>query len=180
MAEMSDRKIKAMLDKAAAQDPIMSWPADSVDPGELEAQLLDKTLKLSLRYRAMSSLQLLVKFGLLQRQYLFDILMTVLVDQTDSELLRHDVLFTVGQLEGQRELVDTLEQVLYNDTSAVIRHEAAETLGSIRQGPPSVLTRIEEILEVFLHDPQGHIIVVETCEVGLDKIRLHKQMRART
>jgi deoxyhypusine monooxygenase len=79
-----------------------------------------------------------------------------------SALFRHEVAYVLGQM--QKEVtVPALTDVLTNtDEHRMVRHEAAEALGSIGG------EEVELILGEFLDDPE--VVVTESCEVALDTL----------
>jgi len=80
--------------------------------------------------------------------------------QCSSALLKHEVAYVLGQLQKEA-AVDTLARVLDDiNENPMVRHEAAEALGSI------AIPRCTELLEKHLNDPEP--IVAESCLVALD------------
>ncbi|KAG6450367.1 deoxyhypusine hydroxylase [Manduca sexta] len=77
-----------------------------------------------------------------------------------SALFRHEVAFVFGQMQDERSvpfLKSTLEDT---DEHEMVRHEAAEALGSI------ATEECTELLKRYLNDPRR--VVRESCEVALD------------
>ncbi|XP_077439920.1 deoxyhypusine hydroxylase [Vanacampus margaritifer] len=138
-------------------------PYSSVDPAppaarrnvpELRAALLDESLPLFERYRAMFALRnvgsrdavLALGDGL----------------RCSSALFRHEIGYVLGQMQHPA-AVPALRAVLERDgESAMVRHEAAEALGSI--GRDECLA----VLQRFRGD--GERVVKESCQVALDML----------
>ena len=77
-----------------------------------------------------------------------------------SALFRHEIAYVFGQMASEHS-TDALIQVLRNQNEeAMVRHEAAEALGSIGSAA------CQEILKDFVKDPEQ--VVRESCEVALD------------
>jgi deoxyhypusine monooxygenase len=77
-------------------------------------------------------------------------------------LFRHEVAFVFGQLQHQAS-IPALTKVLSNTAEAgMVRHEAAEALGSIGT------TECYKTLRLFLNDESQ--VVRESCVVGLDML----------
>ncbi|KAL3644942.1 hypothetical protein CASFOL_010122 [Castilleja foliolosa] len=80
----------------------------------------------------------------------------------NSSLLRHEVAYVLGQLQNKKAL-DALSKVLRDvNEHPMVRHEAAEALGSIADGQCIAL------LEEFAKDPEP--IVSQSCEVALSML----------
>lgn len=78
-----------------------------------------------------------------------------------SALFRHEVAFVFGQMRNEVS-IDCLVKVLKNDKEPMVRHEAAEALGSI------ATDYCKLVLEEFKADDDT--VVRESCEVGVDMI----------
>ncbi|GFP96806.1 deoxyhypusine hydroxylase [Phtheirospermum japonicum] len=80
----------------------------------------------------------------------------------NSALLRHEVAYVLGQLQNKK-ASDALSEVLRDvKEHPMVRHEAAEALGSIADGQCIAL------LEEFAKDPEP--IVSQSCEVALSML----------
>ncbi|KAI3449745.1 hypothetical protein Pfo_006410 [Paulownia fortunei] len=80
----------------------------------------------------------------------------------NSALLRHEVAYVLGQLQNKK-ASDALSQVLRDvNEHPMVRHEAAEALGSIADDQCIAL------LEEFAKDPEP--IVSQSCEVALSML----------
>ncbi|KAM9796088.1 deoxyhypusine hydroxylase [Syngnathus typhle] len=138
-------------------------PYGSVDPApaaasssvlQLHQHLLDETLPLFERYRAMFALR-----NLGSREAVL-----ALGDglQCSSALFRHEIGYVLGQMQHPA-AVPALSAVLERGgESAMVRHEAAEALGSIGQD------ECLAVLQRFRGD--GERVVKESCEVALDML----------
>ncbi|KAK6164539.1 hypothetical protein DH2020_001403 [Rehmannia glutinosa] len=84
----------------------------------------------------------------------------------NSALLRHEVAYVLGQLQNKK-ASDALSQVLRDvKEHPMVRHEAAEALGSIADDQCIAL------LEEFAKDPEP--IVSQSCEVALSMLDFEK------
>ena len=100
-------------------------PADSsIPPPSLRECLLDENAKIFDRYRAMFALR---NMG---GEFAVESL-TESFDTSSSALLKHEVAYVLGQMRDAC-AVDMLQKVLENrEENPMVRHEAAESLGSI-------------------------------------------------
>jgi len=139
---------------------------DSVDPAPAEAeegakpdveklrkQLLDTSLPLFKRYRAMFSLRNIGGKEAVEA-------LTAGFDDA-SALFRHEIAYVLGQMQDPYS-AEALKLVLQRGTKehAMVRHEAAEALGAI------ATTDIYDLLRGFVEDE--HRPVSESCLVALD------------
>lgn len=131
-------------------------PADEVTKSvdELKKTLLDSSLPLFQRYRAMFSLRNRnTEDAALALGEAFD---------DKSALFRHEIAYVMGQMENPA-TVPSLKKVLTKHSEhRMVRHEAAEALGAIGS------TECEKILDEYKKDNQQ--VVRESCEVALDII----------
>ncbi|EEB07202.1 deoxyhypusine hydroxylase [Schizosaccharomyces japonicus yFS275] len=127
---------------------------------ELERVLVnaDKKTHLSLRYRALFSLNALGKKG---DSRAIDAVYSAFGD--DSELLKHEMAYVLGQ-SGQKYAVEPLTKVL-NDLNqqVMVRHEAAEALGAL--GFPEALPVLQKY---YKEDPL--VPIKETCDLAINRI----------
>ncbi|XP_077463607.1 deoxyhypusine hydroxylase-like [Stigmatopora argus] len=139
-------------------------PYDSVDPAppapagsaaELRAALLDESLPLFQRYRAMFALR-----NLGGREAVLALGDGLLCS---GALFRHEIGYVLGQMRDPA-AVPALRAVLERGgaESAMVRHEAAEALGAI--GRDECL----DVLRRYRADAQR--VVKESCEVALDML----------
>ncbi|XP_051146709.1 deoxyhypusine hydroxylase-A isoform X2 [Andrographis paniculata] len=85
---------------------------------------------------------------------------------SNSALLRHEVAYVLGQLQNQK-ASDALSQVLQDKNEhPMVRHEAAEALGSIAD------SQCVALLEEFTKDPEP--IVAQSCEVALSMLEFER------
>jgi deoxyhypusine monooxygenase len=141
-------------DPAPPQEVAATAPGGPPTVAELRARLLDRSLPMFQRMRAVFSLRnrggpeaveaLAAAFG------------------DPSALLRHEVAYVLGQM-GDPHADPFLAAVLRKPHEHVmVRHECAEALGAI--GSPGSVP----ILKEYLDDPNPE--VSESCEVALDLI----------
>ena len=136
-------------------DPVPAAPS-SVPSDTLRDTLLDEKADMWDRYGAM--------FALRNRgpgPEVADVLGAVLTTSS-SALLKHEVCYVLGQIQeqggGARE---ALRKTLENEAEhPMVRHEAAEAIGSI------AAVDTEPLLRKYRED--GDRIVAESCEVALD------------
>lgn len=120
---------------------------------ELAQQLMDRSLDLYTRYKAM--------FALRNRGINQEAILALCQGFLDpSALFRHEIAYVLGQVQHPAS-IPALTKVLRNrDEVSMVRHEAAEALGSI--ATPECL----EILKEFEMDPEP--VVRESCQVARD------------
>ncbi|CAA7390754.1 unnamed protein product [Spirodela intermedia] len=83
-----------------------------------------------------------------------------------SALLRHEVAYVLGQLQN-KDAIAALSKVLEDvDEHPMVRHEAAEALGSIAD------SKSVELLNHFALDPEP--IVSQSCEVALNMLEFER------
>ncbi len=138
-------------------------PFDSVDPAppaeglsteQLREQLLDETLPLFKRYRAMFALRNKGDSPAVAA------LCDGLTQDNSSALFRHEVAYVLGQLEHPESTAALRSALLRQGEHAMVRHEAAEALGAI--GTPEANALLLE------HKSDDEQVVRESCEVALD------------
>lgn len=84
-----------------------------------------------------------------------------------SALLRHEVAYVLGQLQHKiaaSALADILKNV---DEHPMVRHEAAEALGSIADSESI------ELLQEFVNDPEP--LVSQSCQVALSMLEFERE-----
>ncbi|XP_077389714.1 deoxyhypusine hydroxylase [Festucalex cinctus] len=164
--QLAVRRLEWLESGGADAEDVDESPYSSVDPAppaarrdvsELRAALLDETLPLFERYRAM--------FALRNRGGRDAVLALGDGLRCSSALFRHEVGYVLGQMRDPA-AVPALRAVLERDDgggeSAMVRHEAAEALGSI--GRDDCLA----VLRRFRGD--GQRVVRESCRVALDML----------
>lgn len=78
-----------------------------------------------------------------------------------SALFRHEIAFVFGQLSHPASIPALVECLGKTDEAPMVRHEAAEALGSLGDEEG-----VEDVLKGFLHDPET--VVRESIVVALD------------
>lgn len=152
--------VTAEAEAAAATD---KNPYDSVDPApavggapksvpELRTQLLDASLPLFDRYRALFSLRNLGSE---------DAVLAIADVLTDaSALFRHEAAYVLGQMAHPAATTALRDVVENKSEMGMVRHEAAEALGAIGSEEAT------DFLKKHLGDDSE--VVRESCEVALD------------
>ncbi|DBB09843.1 hypothetical protein WJX82_010128 [Trebouxia sp. C0006] len=138
-------------------DPTPAAPS-STPANELRAKLVDEEARIFDRYRAMFALR--NKGG--------QEAVTALGEAfgSQSALLKHEVAYVLGQMQDAG-AVTTLRHVLRDESEhAMVRHEAAEALGSIAS--PDCL----QLLTDYCKDPEP--IVADSCVVALDMLEFEQ------
>jgi len=83
-----------------------------------------------------------------------------------SALLRHEVAYVLGQLQNKTASAALSRILMDVNEHPMVRHEAAEALGSIADGHCLAL------LEEFVKDPEP--IVAQSCEVALSMLEFER------
>jgi deoxyhypusine monooxygenase len=162
-AHSEDRKHESLKSSDFASiDPAPPMPATTESPSisTLQSSLLNTSLPLFQRYRAMFALRDLASPPDLSTAVpAVHALASGFKDP--SALFRHEVAFVFGQLSHPAS-IPALLAVLENSTEeSMVRHEAAEALGSLGEEPG-----VEDMLKRFLNDPEQ--VVRESVIVALD------------
>lgn len=141
-------------------------PEENRTVEELGETLMDTTLPLFKRYRAMFALRDLASPPDLPTAV--PAVQALAKGFTDSSaLFRHEIAFVFGQLSHPAS-IPALTAALSNiEEASMVRHEAAEALGSLggEEG-------VEETLKQFLHDKEA--VVRESVIVALDMAEYEK------
>ncbi|CAH1447305.1 unnamed protein product [Lactuca virosa] len=147
--------LKDSLDSDPAQEVReTSAPASCSSVHDLREVILDEEKGMYERYSAL--------FGL--RNHGGDEAVAAIVESLNakSALLRHEVAYVLGQLQNKY-ASDALSRVLKDvNEHPMVRHEAAEALGSIAD------EECISLLEEFSKDPEP--IVSQSCEVALSML----------
>lgn len=150
----------------ASVDPAPPMPEENRTVEELGETLMDTTLPLFKRYRAMFALRDLASPPDLPTAV--PAVQALAKGFTDSSaLFRHEIAFVFGQLSHPAS-IPALTAALSNiEEASMVRHEAAEALGSLggEEG-------VEETLKQFLHDKEA--VVRESVIVALDMAEYEK------
>jgi len=125
-----------------------------VDVNTLRTTLMDESLSLFQRYRAMFSL----------RNMNTDASALALVDglKDSSALFRHEVAYVLGQMARPVTIPGLNETLCNGEEHRMVRHEAAEALGNIGGG------EVENILNQYMNDKEQ--VVQDSCHVALGTI----------
>lgn len=78
-----------------------------------------------------------------------------------SALFRHEIAFVFGQLSHPASIPSLMTVLTNKDEASMVRHEAAEALGSLGDE-----VGVEETLRQFLNDPEQ--VVRDSVIVALD------------
>lgn len=134
---------------------------------DLEKALLDTKLPLFQRYRAMFALRDLASPpDLPTAQKAVEGLAKGLQDP--SALFRHEVAFVFGQLSHPASIPCLTATLCDQTESGMVRHEAAEALGSLGD-----IEGVEDTLKQFLNDPEQ--VVRDSILVALDMAEYEKK-----
>lgn len=128
-------------------------PLDEMDTPKLSKILLDETLPLFERYRAMFSL----------RNKGDDESIKALAAGLDcsSALFRHEIAFVLGQAGSPAAIQELTTRLRDTEENAMVRHECAEALGGIGAAG------VEQELAKYLGDEEADV-VRESCIIALD------------
>lgn len=146
----------------ASIDPAPPLPQSAEEPSipNLQAALLDTSLPLFQRYRSMFALRDLASPpDLPTADSAIHALAAGFSDP--SALFRHEIAFVFGQLSHPTSIPALISVLERQDEESMVRHEAAEALGSLGEEPG-----VEDVLRRFLNDPEQ--VVRESVVVALD------------
>lgn len=149
-------------------DPAPPLPQTTEAPSipDLEKTLLDTSLKKFQRYRAMFALRDLSSPPDLPTAIpAVQALARGLSDP--SALFRHEIAFVFGQLSHPASIPSLTETLSNTKEASMVRHEAAEALGSLGDEEG-----VEETLKKFLNDPEQ--VVRDSVIVALDMAAFEK------
>lgn len=149
-------------------DPAPAFPDNQYTIPQLQAIMLDKSKPLFERYRAIFSLRNIGSseaIQVLHSIFIFSLIANCckvlsLGLKDDSALFRHEIAYVFGQLQNEQTIQVLTEVLEKSDENPMVRHEAAETLGSIATPP------VFPILKKFASDNER--VVRESCIVALD------------
>lgn len=151
-----------LLSDFASIDPAPPMPGQNETPSipELKATLLDISLPLFKRYRAMFALRDLASPPDLPTAVpAVQALAAGLKDP--SALFRHEIAFVFGQLSHPASISSLVVALSDVKEASMVRHEAAEALGSLGDEEG-----VEDVLKRFLDDPEQ--VVRDSIIVALD------------
>ncbi|KAI4952233.1 deoxyhypusine hydroxylase [Alternaria rosae] len=149
-------------------DPAPPLPQSTEKPSipELEKTLLNTTLPLFQRYRAMFALRDLSSPPDLPTAV--PAVQALARGFTDpSALFRHEIAFVFGQLSHPASIPSLTEALSNTKEASMVRHEAAEALGSLGDEEG-----VEDTLRKFLNDPEQ--VVRDSVVVALDMAEFEK------
>ncbi|KAL1798705.1 hypothetical protein ACET3X_002742 [Alternaria dauci] len=149
-------------------DPAPPLPQGAEKPSipELEKTLLDTSLPLFQRYRAMFALRDLSSPPDLPTAV--PAVQALARGFTDpSALFRHEIAFVFGQLSHPASIPSLTEALSNTEEASMVRHEAAEALGSLGDEEG-----VEDTLRKFLNDPEQ--VVRDSVVVALDMAEFEK------
>ncbi|KAL2817379.1 armadillo-type protein [Aspergillus granulosus] len=149
-------------------DPAPPMPLTAKEPSipDLEQTLLDTKLPLFQRYRAMFGLRDLASPpDLPTAKQAVESLAKGLKDP--SALFRHEIAFVFGQLCHPASVPSLTETLSDQSEVGMVRHEAAEALGSLGE-----VEGVEDTLKKFLNDPEK--VVRDSIIVALDMAEYEK------
>jgi len=140
------------MSSAGSVDPAPPFPPGSKGIEELEKTLMDESEEIWIRYRALFTL----------RDLSTDVAVKSICKgfTTKSALLRHEIAFVLGQMMNRTALPALNKVLLDPDEHGMVRHEAAEAIGSIAEDESLVL------LKKLRTDKER--VVAESCDVALD------------
>ncbi|CAI0414085.1 unnamed protein product [Linum tenue] len=149
----------AVMEKSPFLSVDPAAPASSCSSvNELREVLLDEEKAMYERYGALFAL----------RNHGGDEAISAIIDslQSKSALLKHEVAYVLGQLQNKATSA-ALSSVLRDEHEhPMVRHEAAEALGSIADD------KSIQLLEEFSKDPEP--IVSQSCEVALSMLEYER------
>jgi len=164
----SSINIDASNSDFASIDPAPPLPQTSEKPSiaQLESVLLDASLPLFKRYRAMFALRDLASPPDLPTAIPAVHALAKGFSDT-SALFRHEIAFVFGQLSHPASIPSLTATLANLNEASMVRHEAAEALGSLGEEEG-----VEETLRLFLHD--GEQVVRDSVVVALDMAEFEK------
>lgn len=138
----------------------MAQSKDQPSIPKLQQTLLDTKLPLFKRYRAMFTLRDLASPPDLPTA-VPAVLALASGFSDPSALFRHEIAFVFGQLSHPASIPALVETLSKSDEESMVRHEAAEALGSLGDEEG-----VEDILRKFVNDPEQ--VVRESIIIALD------------
>jgi deoxyhypusine monooxygenase len=164
--ERQQEKLKPSNFASIDPAPPMPISGEEQSISDLQEKLLDTTLPLFTRYRAMFALRDLASPPTLPTST--PAVHALAAGFTDpSSLFRHEIAFVFGQLSHPASIPALVATLSKKDEESMVRHEAAEALGSLGEEEG-----VEDILKGFLNDPEQ--VVRESVVVALDMAEYEK------
>ncbi|KAE8354626.1 Deoxyhypusine hydroxylase [Aspergillus coremiiformis] len=164
--EKKNEKLKPSDFTSIDPAPPLPMASSQLIVSDLEKKLLDTNLPLFQRYRAMFALRDLASPPDLPTAVeAVEALAKGLKDP--SALFRHEVAFVFGQLSHPASVPSLTETLSNQEEVGMVRHEAAEALGSLGD-----VEGVEDTLRKFLNDPEQ--VVRESVIVALDMAEFEK------
>ena len=149
-----DGAAAATASKFASVDPAPPLPCSSVDA--LLLRLCDGSLSLYERYRAMFSLRNLGSAEAVAA-------LSEALSSSSSPVFRHELCYVMGQMQHPAALPCLQRLLADRSEHAMVRHEAAEAIGSI------AADECEAVLRPFAQPAaEDDLIVRQSCDVALD------------
>jgi deoxyhypusine monooxygenase len=146
--------------------PPLAHTSENASIPSLQNTLLDTSLPLFQRYRAMFALRDLASPPDIPTAV--PAVHALAAGFTDpSALFRHEIAFVFGQLSHPASIPALLAVLENSKEESMVRHEAAEALGSLGEEPG-----VEDMLKQFLYDPEQ--VVRESVIVALDMAEYEK------
>ncbi|CAK4030401.1 deoxyhypusine hydroxylase [Lecanosticta acicola] len=152
----------------ASIDPAPPMPEESEKASivDLERTLLDTSLPLFKRYRAMFALRDLASPPDLPTAVPAIHALAAGFDDP-SALFRHEIAFVFGQLSHPASIPSLTECLSNTKEASMVRHEAAEALGSLGEEEG-----VEDTLKKFINDPEQ--VVRDSIIVALDMAKYER------
>ncbi|KAK0637255.1 armadillo-type protein [Bombardia bombarda] len=166
--ENSEQRKQEKLQQSdfASVDPAPPMPEGQRTVEELEQTLLDTTVPLFLRYRAMFALRDMASPPDLPTAVPAVLALARGLNDS-SALFRHEIAFVFGQLSHPASIPALTSALSDLNEVSMVRHEAAEALGSLGDEEG-----VEDTLKRFLHDKEK--VVRESVIVALDMAEYEK------
>ncbi|KAI6520901.1 deoxyhypusine hydroxylase [Pyricularia oryzae] len=167
--ENSEERKKEKLKQSdfISVDPAPPMPEQDRSVEELGKTLMDTSLPLFLRYRAMFALRDLASPPDLPTAVPAILALAHGLTQDKSALFRHEIAFVFGQLSHPASIPALTESLSNLEEASMVRHEAAEALGGLGDE-----AGVEDTLKKFLNDKEK--VVRESCIVALDMAEYEK------
>lgn len=159
--QLAVERMRWLQSKQEQTDSLPRNPYSSVDPAppapteditSLRANLLDESLPLFQRYRAMFTLR---NIGCRE-----GVIALAAGLKCKSALFRHEIAYVLGQIQSDACVSELSHNLMDDQENPMVRHECAEALGAI------ATEESMEMLKKYLQDSER--VVRESCIVALD------------